>query len=106
MSRLLLYLLFFPPGVFLVLALLSVATGLACARWMPGVSRISGLLTAFAVCVVLGALMFFRVDALDWVGARLGVDLPKVFIGLLTVAIYVAGIGATWGICRLRRAAM
>lgn len=36
MVPLLIYLLVF-PGTFLVLPLLSVATGLACARWMRGV---------------------------------------------------------------------
>ena len=103
MLPLLVYLLLFPPWASLVLALLSVATGLACARWMPGVSRRFGLLTAGAISVVLGTLMFFRLDALDWAEARLGVDLPRVSFALLTAAIYVAGIIATWGICRLRR---
>ena len=92
------------PGVFLVLPLLSVATGLACARWMPGVSRLFGMFTGCAVGVAVGYLMLFRADALFWAEAQFGVDLPwPLPFSLLTVVIAVAGIVATWGICRLRR---
>ena len=90
------------PGTLLVLPLLSVATGLACARWIPGVSRKFGLLTGCASSVVVGALMFFRADALRWAEAGFGIDLPWAFFPLLTVAIAVAGILSTWGICRWR----
>ena len=70
MMPLLVYLLLFPPWASLVLALLSVATGLACARWMPGVSRRFGLLMAGAISVVLGTLMFF--GSMPWIGRRRG----------------------------------
>ena len=103
MMQLLIYLLFFPPWPFLVLALLSQATGLACARWVPGVSRRFGLLTAGAVWVVLGPLIIFPRYILDRTEAGFGFDLQREYIWLLTVAIYLVGIVVTWGICRLRR---
>lgn len=103
MMPLLIYLLFFPPWPFLVLALLSLTTGLACARWMPGVSRRFGLLTAGAVWVVLGPQILFPRYTLDWAEAGFGFDLPREYTWLLTVAIYLAGIIVTWGICRWRR---
>ena len=103
MSPLLIWLLIL-PGVFLVLPLLSVATGLWCAWRMAGVSLLFGLLTGCAVGVVVGALMLFRAKALGWAESGFGVDLPWAFFPLLTVAIAVAGIIVTWGICRLRRA--
>ena len=96
------YLLLAPPWAFFSLALLSVATGLACARWMPGVSRKFGLLTAGTVWVVLGPLMLSRRYVLDWMEAGFGGDLTG-FGFFLTLAIYVAAIIAIWGVCRLRR---
>ena len=102
MSPLLIWLLAI-PGAFLVLPLLSVATGLVCAHLMPGVSRASGLLTGCACALAVAALMFFRACTLGWAQAQFGVDLPWSFFPLLTVAIGVAGIGATWRICRRRR---
>ena len=88
----------------LVLPLLSVATGWACDRWMRGVSRAFGLLTGGACCLAVMALMFFRADTLGWLAVQFGVDLPWSVFPLLSVAIGVAGIVATWGICQLRRA--
>ena len=103
MSPLLIWLLAI-PGAFLVLPLLSVATGLACAHLMPGVPRASGLLTGCACAVAVAALMFFRADTLLWAEAQFGVNLPwPLPFSLLTVAIGVAGSLATIGICRLRR---
>ena len=92
-------------GVFLVLPLLAVATGLACARRMPSVSRAYGLLSGCVCDVAVAALMFFRPDALLWLETQFGVHLPwPLPFLLLTVAIGVAGILATAGIGRLRRA--
>jgi hypothetical protein len=63
---------------------------------MRGVSRTSGLLTGCACAVAVAALMFFRAGTLRWAEAQFGVDLPWSFLPLLTVAIGVAGIVATW----------
>ena len=109
MSTPLIYLLFVPPGPFLVVPLLSVATGWVCARWMTGVSRIFGLLTGCAVGLVVEALMWFRIYALDWVESGLGgnlpwASLPWAFFMMLSLAIGIAGILATVGICLVQRA--
>lgn len=104
MSPLLIWLLVI-PGAFVVLPLLSVATGLVCAHLMPGVSRAYGLLTGYACAVVVATLMFFRADALLWVEAQFGVHLPwPLSFSLLTVTIGIAGSLTTAGICRLRGA--
>ena len=105
----LIYLLFAPPGPFLVVPLLSVATGWVYARWMRGVSRSFGLLTGCAVGLVVEALMWFRIYALDWLESHLGVDLPWaslpwVFFMMFTLAIGIVGILSTVGICLVRRA--
>ena len=42
-------------------------------------------------------------DSLRWAEAQFGVDLPWAFVPILSVSIAVAGIVATWEICRLRR---
>ncbi len=92
------------PGTFLVLPLLSVATGWVCARRMPGVSYVFGLLTGGACGVVVGYLMLYRAETLLWVEAQFEVALPWGVFVILSLALAVAGIGATWGMCRLRRA--
>ena len=95
------------PGTFLVLPLLSVVTGWVCARRLPSVSRVFGLLTGCACGIVVGYLMLYRYEAWLWWQGQFGVNMPHlVFYWILTVALAAAGIGATWGMCRLRRAAM
>ena len=91
------------PGTFLVLPLLSVATGWVCARRMQGVSYVFGLLAGGACGVVVGYLMFYRAQTLLWVDAQFEVVLPWGVIVILSLALAVAGIGATWGMCRLRQ---
>lgn len=108
MSNPLIYLLFAPPGPFLVVPLLSVAAGWLCARWMTGVSHIFSLLTGCAVGVAVETLMWFRLYALEWAQSGLGVDLPWaslpwVFFLMFTLAIGIVGILTTVGICLVRR---
>ena len=92
------------PGTFLVLPLLSVATGWVCARRMQGVSYVFGLLTGGVGGVVVGYLMLYRYEAWLWAQGQFGVNMPHLgFFLILTVALAAAGIAATWGICRLRQ---
>lgn len=92
------------PGVFLVLPLLSVATGFVCARRMTSISHVFGLLTGCACGIVAGYLMLYRADALRWTEGQFGVAVYGAIFLVLTVVIAVAGIAATWGICRVRHA--
>ena len=92
------------PGTFLVMPLLSVATGIVRAHLMPGVSRTYGLLTGCACAVAVVALMFFRAGTLLWLEAGFAINLSWWLYPLLTVAIGVASILAIAGICQLRQA--